>query len=364
MNDVFLILENGMVFKGRAFGYDGEAVGELVFSTGMTGYLETLSDSAYYGQIVMQTFPLVGNYGIISEDFDPLTAQLKAYIVRDWCQEPSNFRSEGNLDSFLREKKIPGIFDIDTRKLTRIIREQGSMNAMISKNEKLTDEQRKALKSYRIKDAVSNCAGTAAKIPDSLCCGEAKSGDFEYCVSLWDFGGAYRLSKLLGKNGICVNKTLAFDAKAEELCSPEVKGIVLSGGPGDPAENTDIINEIKKLLDRKIPILAVGLGHQMLALACGAKTGKLKFGHRGANQAVKQVDSTRCFITAQNHGYVVMADSLPENAAQYYVNVNDGTCEGIIYEEIPALSVSFEPNGEVFSKFKSMMGGGCTNASK
>jgi len=371
---VYLILENGAVFRGQPFGYDGEAVGELVFSTAMTGYLETLSDPSYYGQIVLQTFPLIGNYGVISEDFGSGPIHLSAYIVRDWCQEPSNFRSEGNLDSFLRKNKIPGIFDIDTRKLTRIIRENGTLNAMISKSFELSEAQWKKLREHKIENAVAKAAEKSAEksalevsADSEGCCKDSSEASKEACVAVWDFGAAYGLNEILSNNGLCVSNVFGHKNKADDLLSTKADAIILTGGPGDPKENTELIEEIKKLCnksDRNIPILAIGLGHQLLAIANGAKTEKLPFGHRGANQAVKEVGTSSAFVTAQNHGYFVSEALLPKGATMSYINVNDGTCEGFEYKNIPALSVQFEPTREIFKKFKKMIEGGCSNASK
>ncbi|MCL2391165.1 MAG: carbamoyl phosphate synthase small subunit [Oscillospiraceae bacterium] len=367
MQDLYLILESGAVFKGKAFGYDGEAIGELVFSTGMTGYLETLSDPAYYGQIVLQTFPLIGNYGAISEDFGPGAAHLKAYIVRDWCQEPSNFRSEGNLDSFLRKKKIPGLFGIDTRKLTREIREHGTMNAIISKTPELTKDQLAKLKGYKVTGAVEAACGAngALKIENKQLKGNAAalSENSKFNVVVWDFGGAYRLAEVLTQYGFNVS-IAKFDETAQKIIDRKPCGVALSGGPGDPTENSKIISEIKALCKKDVPIFAVGLGHQLLALAHGAKTQKLHFGHRGANQAVKEVNSTRAFVSTQNHGYAVVPGSLKSNAVMSHENVNDGTCEGIEYKGIPAFSIQFDPNEEILEKFKTLMEGGCTNAAQ
>ena len=357
MDDAYLILENGVVLSGKSFGYDGEIVGELVFSTGMTGYLETLSDPAYYGQIVIQTFPLIGNYGVIREDFGAGPAHLKAYIVRDWCQEPSNFRSEGNLDSFLREKKIPGIYDIDTRKLTREIRDNGTMNAMVSKTPEISDSQWAQLRGYKITGAVAAAAANAKDAPVPTCRCDDKT-EVKLNVAVWDFGGALRLTQALAKNEISYT-VLDYASTADEVLASNPNGVLLTGGPGDPAENTEIIREVKRLCGKNVPMLAVGLGHQLLALANGAKTEKLPFGHRGANQAVKKVNTARSFVSSQNHGYAVMAETLPENAAMSYVNVNDGTCEGIEYNDIPALSVQFDPTEDILDIFKEMMEGGC-----
>ena len=387
MSDVYLILENNVVFKGRSFGYSCEAVGELVFSTGMTGYMETLADPVYYGQIVLQTFPLIGNYGVIPNDFGSGPIHLKAYIVRDWCQDPSNFRSEGNLDSFLSDKKIPGLCGVDTRALTRIIRDYGTMNAMISNTPDLSAEQWAALRGYKVANAVaavsksrieasrpgavrllsttaSSSAGPACnadasrllQAPPEPSAGSSGSGvgGNGYNVALQDFGDAFKYIDGLEANG-CSPTVVSYDTTADEILSAKPDGIVLSGGPGDPAENTQLIAEIKKLSGSGVPILAIGLGHQMLALARGAKIIKLPSGHRGSNQPVSVPGTLRVFATAQNHGYAVDPDSLPDCAAVSYVNSNDGTCEGVKYEDIPAFSVQFSPTDEVFKEYASLL---------
>ena len=348
LGEAYLILENGTVFKGRSFGYDGEAIGELVFSTGMTGYLETLSDPAYLGQIVLQTFPLIGNYGVIPQDFGPGPVHMKAYIVRQWCQEPSNFRSEGNLDSFLREQGTPGICEIDTRALTRLLRENGVMNAMVSKSPELSGDGWAELRGYRVTGAVGVASGKW-KVENGKC----RDGDADYGkrkVALWDFGCAPAIAERLRELG-CDLMMIGCGTSADDILARNPDGIVLSGGPGDPAENTHIIGEIRKLSGSGIPILAVGLGHQMLALAFGAKTLKLRFGHRGANQPVRDLRTGRSFVTTQNHGYAVDKSTLPDCAAVSYENLSDGTCEGIEYSGIPALSIQFEPTEEMLDRF-------------
>jgi carbamoyl-phosphate synthase small subunit len=350
--DKYLILENGDVFKGKSFGYDGEAIGELVFTTKTTGYLETLSDPAYYGQIVLQTFPLIGNYGVITQDFGPGPMHLKAYIVRQWCQEPSNFRCEGNLDTFLCDHKIPGLYDIDTRALTRVIRDNGTLNAMLSNEPHLSNEMKELLKSYRIKDGVANVCGESNFSPGNYLKAGELSSNLPYNVVLWDFGDGFRSSELLveyGCNPIVVN----YASSAGAILNKNPNGIMLTGGPGDPSDYVNIINEVKKLIEStaNIPIFAVGLGHQLLALANGAKTEKMKFGNRGVNQPVKERSSDHAFITKQNHGYCVVPESLPDNAKVSYTNINDKTCDGIDYTNIPAFSIQFEPTKEIMERF-------------
>ena len=331
----YLILENGTVFEGKAFGAEKETTGELVFTTAMTGYLETLTDPSYYGQVVIQTFPLIGNYGVIPADFESDSPSLKGYIVREWCQVPSNFRCEGDLDTFLKESGIPGIYGIDTRALTRIVREYGVLNCKISYSPDVTKEELDEIKNYVITEAVES---TTIKEKEHF---DAENGDLN--VVLMDFGAKHNIGRELVKRGCEVTVVPAY-TKAERIKELAPDGIMLSNGPGDPAENVEIIEELKKLSEMKIPTFGICLGHQLLALAHGAMTHKLKYGHRGANQPAENTETGRVYITSQNHGYAVENDSLPEGEAKVlYVNANDGTCEGIRYLNEPAFSVQFHP---------------------
>ena len=370
MGRAFLILENGTVFEGESFGHEGQAIGELVFSTTMTGYLETITDPCHYGHIVVQTFPLIGNFGVIPEDFSDNRVHISAYIVRQWCQEPSNFRSEGNLDIFLRENRIPGICGIDTRALTRIIRDNGSIRAMVSASKELSENQWKALKEFSISDAVESVAGnrkaakaaTAAKTSDHILKPPVNS-KAKCNVAVWDFGKSAEIIGQLADFGIAATP-VGYGTVAEEILALRPDGIVLTDGPGNPADNTEIINEIKKLFQDRgkiMPIFGVGLGHQMLALAKGATTVKLPFGHRGTNHPVRETATGRAFVTKQNHGFTVNCESIPNHAEISYFNANDNTCEGIEYKDIPAFSVEFHPPFEaadiLFGKFMKMMEG-------
>lgn len=330
----YIVLENGQVFKGKPFGASGEVVGELVFTTGMTGYLETLTDPSYYGQIVVQTFPLIGNYGIIPADFESSSPKLKAYIVREWCQVPSNFRSEGELDTFLKMHNIIGVYGIDTRELTKTIREVGVMNAKISTSLDDLDKILAEIKNYRITEAVQTVSTKEISINKGQPAG--------YKVVLWDFGAKENIRRELLKRG-CEVITVPADTTAEEIINLAPDGVMLSNGPGDPADNKEIIGEVNKLAKAKLPIFAICLGHQLLALAQGAETVKLKYGHRGANQPVKDLKTGRVYITSQNHGYAVVPDSLPAHAHLSYLNANDDTCEGIEYQNMPAFSTQFHP---------------------
>ncbi len=355
---VYLILENGKVFEGKRFGADGDVTGEIVFTTAMTGYLETLTDPSYYGQIVVQTFPLIGNYGVIPTDFESSGPHLKAYIVREWCQEPSNFRSEGCLDAFLKSNSIIGLYDIDTRALTKIIREAGVMNARITSSLEDTEASPETLQRYVIRDAVASVSCTSI---------QPAAGDGRR-VLLWDFGAKANIQRELEKRG-CAVTVIPAGTTAEDILSLDPQGIMLSNGPGDPAENTEIIAQLKKLcsLNKKrkhpIPLFGICLGHQLLALSQGAKTSKLKYGHRGANQPVKDLETGRVYITSQNHGYAVVGNSLPVNAVMRFANANDGTSEGIDYTDMPAFSVQFHPEaaggpldtGFLFDRFVTMM---------
>ncbi len=374
-----LVLANGMVFEGKSFGAPGCVIGEAVFTTGMTGYIETLTDPSYFGQIITQTFPLVGNYGVISADMESSKIHARGYIVRSWCDEPSNFRCEKTIDAFLKENNIPGLYGIDTRRLTKVLREAGVMNGMLISGDcqeaqkafemLATDSGKTALieqiKAYRIERAVESVSLDADKIEKSadivfkesaayravpVRADGTKVNDEEEAmkdgkgkkVVLWDFGAKGNIRRELLKRGLEII-TMKSSSTAEEILAQSPDGIMLSNGPGDPADNTGIISELRKLLGKNIPIFGICLGHQILALAKGAKTTKLKYGHRGANQPVKQLTTGRVYISSQNHGYAVENESLPANAKLAFINTNDKTNEGIIYTDSPAFSVQFHP---------------------
>ena len=328
MKKIYLTLENGKVFQGYSFGAEKEVVGELVFTTGMTGYIETLTDPSYYGQIVTQTFPLIGNYGIIPADYESRKCWLTAYIVREKCDAPSNFRSEMTLEQYLKEQGIPAIYGVDTRELTRIVREAGVMNAAIS-FKPLKDLS--ALKSYRVKGAVE---ATTIEKPVT----HGKEGGLN--VVLYDFGAKNNIERELLKRGCRVTVVPALFS-AEEALALDPDGIMLTNGPGDPAENTKIIQTLKKLAGKK-PIFGICLGHQLFALAMDGKTRKMKYGHRGSNQPVKELKTGRVFISSQNHGYEVVPEGITGGVLSY-INGNDGTCEGMDYPELNAFTVQFHP---------------------
>ena len=336
MDKVYLILESGDVFEGTSMGAQGEAVGEVVFTTAMTGYLETITDPSYYGQIVVQTFPLIGNVGVIPEDFESDGIRLKGYIVRDLCEYPSNFRCKGNLGDFLKEHGIIGIQGIDTRHLTKIVRERGVMNGIITSSPELTRAQKKALKEYAVKGAVQ---ATSCKKKNII----PARGEKKYSVALVDYGSKSNIERELIGRG-CEVTVFPCSTPAEEILGGEYDGIMLTNGPGDPAENVYEIEQVRKLMDGGLPVFGICLGHQLMALSQGAKTMKLKYGHRGGNQPAKETDTGRIYVTSQNHGYAVDGATLPADKGYVsFVNVNDGTCEGVNYTKAKAFSVQFHP---------------------
>lgn len=352
--EVYICLENGQTFKGYSFGATKEVIGELVFTTGMCGYIETLTDPSYYGQIVMQTFPLIGNYGIINEDKESNKPYVSAYIVREKCDKPSNFRCDEDLDTFLKENDIPGVYGVDTREITKIIRESGVMNAFITTNPKNADYEK--IKEYKIVDAVKS---VSAEKPQLI-----PSDSHKYNVVLLDFGAKKNIVRELNKRG-CNVAVMPYNTKADDILKLGVDGIMLSNGPGDPSENTEIVEELKKLIG-KVPMFGICLGHQLLALAMGGKTTKLKYGHRGVNQPVKNLETGRTYISSQNHGYAVVNETIDAAGGKVsYINANDGTCEGVDYEDKKAFSVQFHPEAcsgphdtrFIFDKFIDMMGG-------
>lgn len=334
MSALYLVLENGMVFEGLSFGAKKDVTGEIVFTTGMNGYLEILTDLSYYGQIVLHTFPLIGNYGVIPEDFESTLVGPMAYIVKTPCQAPSNFRSEGKLDIFLKERNIAGLYGIDTRALTRVIREHGVMNGRITGV--CPDEvSLEDICSYKITNAVQAVSCTERRL--------FKSDQGRLTVALLDFGMKENMKRELLKRG-CNVWVLPWNTPYTDIMDLAPDGIMLSNGPGDPAENIWIIQNIRQLLKTGILIFGICLGHQLLALAHGFETYKLKYGHRGANQPVKDMNTGRVYITSQNHGYAVKRESIDKDIAkEWFINVNDGTCEGIWYKNSRAFSVQFHP---------------------
>ena len=331
-----LVLENGMVFRGKRLGANRNVIAEVVFATGMNGYLETLTDPSYFGQAVVQTFPLIGNYGVIEEDFEAARPAISSYITAECCTDPSNFRCGGRLADWLAEQGIPALTDVDTRTLTRVLREHGTMNGMICNDPAEADFA--AIKAYRVQDAVKHTTCQAA-----FALGDP---DAAYHVALLDYGAKANIARSLVGRGCRVTVLPAYTT-CGEIAALRPDGIMLSNGAGDPADNPEIIAELQKIMQLGIPIMAICLGHQLLALANGIRTAKLKFGHRGANQPVLNLETKRMAVTTQNHGYQVQYDPedahCRETADLLFVNLNDNTCEGLRYRKIPAVSVQFHP---------------------
>ena len=353
----FLILEDGHVFTGTAIGADKEIISEIVFNTSMTGYLEVMTDPSYAGQAVCMTYPLIGNYGICYEDQESRKPWIDGFIVRELSRIPSNFRSVDTIQHFLEKHDIPGIAGIDTRALTKILREKGTMNGMITVNENYNlDEIIPRLKAY-----------TTGKVVEKVTCQEKDvlKGKGPK-VALMDFGAKRNIARSLNERGCQVTIYPALTS-AEEILADHPDGIMLSNGPGDPKECTTIIEEIRKLYASDVPIFAICLGHQLMALATGGDTHKMKYGHRGGNHPVKDLATGRVYISSQNHGYVVDAEALEKKgiAKPAFVNVNDGTNEGMAYEGKNIFTVQFHPeacpgpqdSSYLFDRFMEMMGG-------
>lgn len=334
----FLILEDGNVFTGESIGTEREIISEIVFNTGMTGYLEVLTDPSYAGQSVVMTFPLIGNYGICSKDMESHKPWVDGFIVRELSRMPSNFRSEESIQSFLERNDIPGISGIDTRALVKLLRNKGTMNGMITtKADYKKEEVLAEICKYKVEKVIKKTTGACKIVIPS------ENKNSAYRVALMDYGMKNNISRSLAKRGCEVTIYPAF-TKAEEVLKDKTDGIMLSNGPGDPKECQEIITEVKKLYDSGVPIFAICLGHQLLALANGGDTVKMKYGHRGANHPVKDYKTGRVYISTQNHGYMVTEESMEPTVAEVsFINVNDKTVEGLHYLGKNVFSVQFHP---------------------
>ncbi|MCX7843402.1 MAG: carbamoyl phosphate synthase small subunit [Clostridia bacterium] len=348
-----LALEDGTIFEGRSFGTDGEVIGEIVFNTGMTGYQEVLTDPSYCGQIVTMTYPLIGNYGVNIEDIESSQPQVKGFIVREVCKTPSNWRSIETLNDYLKRHNIIGIEGIDTRALTRILRDKGTMKGIIStKLDFKLEEKIDEIKAYVIKDPVQKVTTKNA----------IKYEGDGFKVALIDYGLKQNIVRSLLKRGCEVHVFPAW-AKADEILAIDPDGIMLSNGPGDPKDCIDQINTLKELMGKK-PIFGICLGHQLTALANNADTERLKYGHRGCNHPVKDLAKDLTYITSQNHGYTIIESSIDSRRMEVsHRNMNDGTIEGIRYKDVPVFTVQFHPEASpgpndtayLFDEFIEMM---------
>ena len=330
----FLILADGTVYEGESIGSAREVISEIVFNTSMTGYLEILTDPSYCGQSVVMTYPLIGNYGVCYEDMEDPESYVSGYIVREISNCPSNFRNEDKLDKFLKNHDIAGIQGIDTRALTKRLRSHGTMNGMITTNaDFVLDEVLPRIRAYKIVDAVKRvtCKEKIVMPGDGM------------KVALMDFGAKRNIARSLNDRGCQVTIYPAYTT-AEEIINDHPDGIMLSNGPGDPKDCGPIIEEVKKLYATDIPIFAICLGHQLMALANGADTRKMKWGHRGANHPVKDMATGRVYMSSQNHGYVVAEKTVPMDIAEIsFINANDASTEGLHYLGKNVFTVQFHP---------------------
>lgn len=357
-----LLLADGKEFKGKVKGKVKNAVGEVVFCTSMVGYQELVTTPAYKGQLVVLTFPMIGNYGVNKEDVSREGTFLDGIIARDICDFPNNFRCEGTFNDYLVNNDIVALYDIDTRALTRYLRDNGTMNGKIIVGEYGSFDKNKELEeinAYEIKNAVSNVSVEGIK--EINCENSLKT------VAVYDFGVTDSIIDSLKRRNLNI-KIVPYNYTLDKIEALDVDGIILSDGPGNPCELADVVKEVKKLMDKKIPVFGIELGHQIMALAFGGKIGKLKYGHRGSSQPVKDLESGRTHITTQNHGYVV-EECVDNEMIVSHININDDTVEGIIYKNYPAFSVQFHPESSevnkdtsyLYDNFVKMMGG-CENA--
>lgn len=348
-----LILENGKQFKGYCFGdVDNTVVGEVVFNTAMTGYQETLTDPSYKYQFVVMTYPLIGNYGINFDDMESTKAHLNGFIVREICETPSNFRRELTVDGFLKEHNKIGLYGIDTRALTKVIRDEGSMKAIITTRKHIKEKEiKKYFDDFSMKDAVEVVTRKEVEVFENE----------GLHLAVLDFGIKQNILDELYKRG-CKLTVLPAYTSVEDILKVKPDGVFLSNGPADPTDLTEIVENVKKLMDI-IPVVGICLGHQLICLAMGCKIEKLKFGHHGANHPVKDLRKNKLYITSQNHNYI--ASNLPEELEEWFVNINDGTLEGVIHKNKPVMSVQFHPeacpgpvdSNYIFDEFIKTIGG-------
>lgn len=352
-----LILANGSVFSGTSIGGTSERICEMVFNTSMTGYQEILTDPSYAGQGVVMSYPLIGNYGVNHEDNESSRPWVEAFVVRHLSPRGSNFRCEGTLNDYLKEHDITGIQDVDTRALTKILRSQGSMNGLLTCAEHFNvAEVLDRLQKYQVTGTVER---VTRKEPEVF----PAQGEERFHVAMLDYGVKQNMINCLVRRG-CKVTALPASTPAEQILSGGYDGVMLSNGPGDPAENVYQIEQIRKLLGR-VPLFGICLGHQLTALAAGGSTFKLKYGHRGVNQPVRDLNGLRTYITSQNHGYAVDAGGIKGGKVSF-ANANDGTCEGVDYPDLRAFTVQFHPEAcggphdtaFLFDRFTALMEGG------
>jgi len=350
-----LVLEDGTIFNGENFGFTGSTKGEVVFNTSMIGYQEIITDPSYRGQIVTLTYPLIGNYGHINHDIESREPQIRGLIVKKICHEPSNWRSECSIAEYLQENEIVAVTNIDTRALTKLLRTQGTMRGFITSD----DCSDMALRDY-VK-TVKPLSGTDL-VAEVTTTSTYTQGKGKSRVVLLDCGAKRNIARSLVKRG-CQVVVVPASTSAEDILNYRPDGIMLSNGPGDPEDIPYVVNTVQSLLGKK-PIFGICLGHQIISLACGAKTYKLKFGHRGGNHPVKDFSTDRVYITSQNHGFAVDADSLINTDLELtHINLTDNTVEGVRHKHLPVFSVQYHPEAApgpedshyLFDKFVNML---------
>lgn len=342
--EAYLILEDGTTFTGRSIGSTKDVISEIVFNTSMTGYLEVLTDPSYAGQAVVMTYPLIGNYGICCEDMEAKVSNTDGFIVRELSRLGSNFRNEQSIQDFLVEQDIPGIEGIDTRALTKILREKGTMNGMITtKMPENMEEALAKIKDYSVRGVVDKVTTKeiVSYLPGDL--NTDSNVSVSKKVAILDVGTKFNIARCLLKRG-CEVTIFPARTNPEDILAINPDGIMLTNGPGDPKECTEVIQNLKSLYQSDVPIFAICLGHQLMALATGCDTEKMKYGHRGANHPVKDLETGRVYISSQNHGYMVKEDSVPSDIAEVaFINVNDKTVEGLKYKNKNIFTVQFHP---------------------
>jgi carbamoyl-phosphate synthase small subunit len=373
-----LVLEDGSVYEGHSFGAKATTYGEVVFSTSMTGYQEMLTDPSYAGQILVPTYPLIGNYGINESDFESKQIQVRGFVVREYCSQPSHWQSTRTLHEFLLAYGIPGISGIDTRALTRHLRLEGAMMGMVTSEMTAEEalEELKTLPRYDVTDFVhqvstekayewqSNAPATVNLVSSPLKGEDKGEGEAKQShIAVIDYGLKYNILRILSQLG-CQATAIPCTASAKDILALNPDGIILSPGPGDPALLGDIAETVRNLIGKK-PIMGICLGHQLIGKALGAQTFKLKFGHRGGNHPVRDLATGRVYITAQNHGYAIDADTLKGGLEVSHINLNDGTVEGLRHQDLPILSIQYHSeaspgpldNMYLFERFLEMVRG-------
>jgi len=334
MKKINLVLQDGSIYEGFSFGHYKDVVGEVVFNTSMTGYQEMLTDPSYRGQILIPTYPMIGNYGISSSDIESSEIQISGFVVRQFCETPSHNNSIMNIDEYLLKNKIPGIHGLDTRSIVKKIRNYGVMMGSITSEENLDSviEKLNSMQSYDDYNFVSEVSIMKKII--------RKNDDRKFNIAVLDLGVKNNIIRLLEARG-CKVTVYPFNSKSSEIINSKPDGIVLSPGPGDPNNLVDILENVKNLIFSEIPILGICLGHQLIAKSLGASTFKLPYGHRGGNQPVKEIKTNKVYVTAQNHGYAVSREKMPSELEVTHVNLNDDTISGLCHKKLPVFSIQY-----------------------